>query len=119
MAQPYEQSRAQGGPDEEPAMRSDALDSDRTHVMPAFGNSLPLSGCEDKGREQGLGALRQVGRYQIRERIGRGAMATVYKAHDPDIGRSLALKFLHPDLCVDEEYRGRFLREAKAAGALS
>ena len=60
-----------------------------------------------------------VGRYQIREVLGRGAMATVYKAYDPSIDRTLAIKILHPDLCVKEEYRSRFLREAKAAGILS
>lgn len=60
-----------------------------------------------------------VGRYQIREVLGRGAMATVYKAYDPSIDRTLAIKILHPDLCVKEEYRNRFLREAKAAGILS
>lgn len=60
-----------------------------------------------------------VGRYQIREVLGQGAMATVYKAYDPSIDRTLAIKILHPNLCVNEEYRGRFLREAKAAGMLS
>ncbi len=65
------------------------------------------------------GIAGNVGRYQIREVLGRGAMATVYKAYDPSIDRTLAIKVLHPDLCVNEEYRGRFLREAKAAGILS
>jgi serine/threonine-protein kinase len=46
-------------------------------------------------------------------------MATVYKAYDPSIDRTLAIKFLHQDLCVDEEHRSRFLREAKAAGGLA
>jgi serine/threonine-protein kinase len=63
--------------------------------------------------------MQQVGRYRVLERLGRGAMATVYKAYDPDIDRTLALKFLHPDLCVDAEHRSRFLREAKAAGGLA
>ena len=64
-------------------------------------------------------AVRQVGRYQILERIGDGAMATVYKAFDPSINRPLAIKFLHPSFSVDPEYRSRFLREARAAGMLS
>ena len=62
---------------------------------------------------------KQVGRYQILAKLGEGAMATVYKAFDPSIDRALVIKFLHADLCVDAEYRGRFLREAKAAGGLS
>mgnify|MGYP001193106171 CR=1 FL=1 len=63
--------------------------------------------------------VRQVGRYQIRSRLGRGGMATVYRAHDPSIGRDVAIKFLHASLCEDDECRTRFLREARAAGGLS
>ena len=63
--------------------------------------------------------MRQVGRYLIGERLGRGGMATVFRAHDPDIGRDVALKFLHATLCEDAEYHTRFLREARAAGGLS
>ena len=67
----------------------------------------------------GAPEVRQVGRYLIGERIGRGGMATVFKAHDPDIGRDVAIKFLHATLCEDGEYHARFLREARAAGGLS
>lgn len=63
--------------------------------------------------------VRTAGRYQILELIGRGGMATVYKAHDPGIDRTIAIKFLHASLCEDDQYRGRFLREARAAGILS
>ena len=63
--------------------------------------------------------LRQVGRYRIHERLGRGGMATVFKAHDPGIGRDVAIKFLHASLCEEPEYRARFLSEARAAGGLS
>jgi len=63
--------------------------------------------------------LRKVGRYQIMEKLGRGGMATVFKAHDPGIGRDVAIKFLHASLCEDEGCRVRFLREAGAAGRLS
>ncbi|HET9643661.1 MAG TPA: protein kinase [Burkholderiaceae bacterium] len=73
------------------------------------------------GRSSALSeaAIHQVGRYQIIERIGRGGMASVFKAHDPYMGRDVAIKFLHASLCEDEEYRERFLREARAAGRLS
>jgi serine/threonine-protein kinase len=60
-----------------------------------------------------------IGRYEIKELIGEGAMAMVYRAYDPEINRSVAFKVLKEDHCVDEEYLSRFLREAKAAGALS
>ncbi|MCC6198569.1 MAG: protein kinase [Burkholderiales bacterium] len=63
--------------------------------------------------------MERLGRYQIREIIGEGAMASVYKAFDPEINRSLAIKLLKAQLRLDVEYRNRFLREAKGAGVLS
>ncbi len=63
--------------------------------------------------------VRQVGRYLIQGRLGRGGMATVYRAHDPSISRDVAIKFLHASLAEDDECRDRFLREARAAGGLS
>ncbi len=61
----------------------------------------------------------QVGRYKIVDFIGSGAMADVYRTHDPEINRSAALKLLKKDHLVDQEYLNRFLKEAKAAGALT
>lgn len=60
-----------------------------------------------------------VGRYQVVDELGKGAMAIVYKAYDPNIDRTLAIKVLRQERCIDPEYRMRFLREAKAAGNLS
>ncbi len=63
--------------------------------------------------------LETVGRYKVQEKIGEGAMADVYRAYDPSINRPLAIKVLKNEFLQDEEYAARFLREAKAAGALS
>jgi tRNA A-37 threonylcarbamoyl transferase component Bud32/HAMP domain-containing protein len=63
--------------------------------------------------------IRKLGRYEIRERIGRGAMADVYRAYDPSINRVLAIKVIKPEFRQSRQYVARFLREAKAAGALS
>ena len=71
------------------------------------------------GAAAGSSAVQQVGRYQIMEKLGRGGMATVFRARDPDIGRDVAIKFLHASLCEDAEYRARFLQEARSAGGLS
>ncbi len=65
------------------------------------------------------GTPRRMERYEIRRRLGQGGMATVYLAHDPKIGRDVALKLLHPSLSADDECRTRFMREARAAGSLS
>ncbi len=63
--------------------------------------------------------METVGRYQIKELIGKGAMAQVYRAHDPGIDRTIAIKLLQHELIQNPEYRARFVREAKAAGVLS
>ena len=62
---------------------------------------------------------RKIGRYEVDKLVGEGAMARVYRARDPDIDRIVAIKLLKDDLCVDTEYVNRFLREARAAGAIS
>ena len=63
--------------------------------------------------------LELIGRYQVQEKIGEGAMADVYRAYDPSIRRALAIKVMKSQYSREPEYASRFLREAKAAGALS
>jgi serine/threonine protein kinase len=63
----------------------------------------------------------QIGRYELLSSLGGGAMGVVYLARDPIIDRQVALKTLRLDIDADmaNEFRERFLREARAAGRLS
>jgi serine/threonine protein kinase len=59
-----------------------------------------------------------MGKYELRERIGRGGMAEVYKAYHAALDRYVALKVLHPFLSEDTEFKGRFEREARNVAQL-
>jgi serine/threonine protein kinase len=59
-----------------------------------------------------------IGRYDLQERIGRGAMGTVYRARDRESGREVALKRMSAELSGDPELIERFRREALAAADL-
>ncbi len=59
------------------------------------------------------------GRYAVGTRLARGGMASVYLATDTRLDRTVAVKVMHPALADDEEFVARFIREAKAAAALS
>ena len=66
--------------------------------------------------------ISHIGRYEIIEELGHGAMGVVYKANDPLIERFVALKTINMQVMPDSEketYKSRFYQEAKAAGHLN
>ena len=58
------------------------------------------------------------GRYRLQAVIGRGGMATIYRARDETSGSLVALKWLRPEIAADRDLAERFRREALAASAL-
>jgi serine/threonine protein kinase len=60
----------------------------------------------------------QIGRYEILQEIGRGAMGVVFKGRDPLIGRAVAVKTITSGVAQSADLLERFYREARAAGGL-
>ena len=58
-------------------------------------------------------------RYLLKHVVAAGGMATIYYALDLRLDRPVAVKIMHPHLANDEDFVGRFIREAKAAAALA
>ncbi len=60
----------------------------------------------------------QIGQYELLEVIGKGGMATVYRAYQPSMHREVAIKIIAPGLATDAEFMARFEREAQIIARL-
>jgi WD40 repeat protein len=82
----------------------------------ASGPAPPPAGSPDA--LPGRPLLTSLGRFQIRQELGRGSFGVVLLAHDPLLGRAVALKVPRAEVLLTSELRERFRREARAAAAL-
>src|SRR5262249_32253051 len=84
-------------------------------LCPACGSTFRVR----EARQTTTGSdMRQMGKFQVLERIGLGAFGAVWKARDTELGRIVALKIPHAGLLASPAHRERFYREARAAAQL-
>jgi len=73
----------------------------------------------EKESPKSLAAGTSISHYRIQEKIGAGGMGEVYRAHDPRLGRDVAIKVLPGAFAADPDRLRRFEQEARAAAALN
>ncbi len=81
-------------------------------------STLDAAAERDANRHRGSAVPRQLGRYRILEEIGRGGVGIVYRAIDPDLDRTIALKVLNLQLARQVEAVERFRDEARLCSSL-
>jgi WD40 repeat protein/serine/threonine protein kinase len=84
-------------------------------LCPACGGSFLL---RDTRATETTSPMRQLGKFQLLERVGVGSFGAVWKARDTELDRIVALKIPHAGLLSSTEGVERFYREARAAGQL-
>jgi serine/threonine protein kinase len=90
---------------------------DRIELEPLEGS--PTAGLLESAAEHGPRELPEsIGRFLVRSEIGRGGIGVVYRVHDPELGRDLALKVLLPRFRGNMDACQRFVEESQIGGQL-
>jgi serine/threonine-protein kinase len=89
-----------------------------TRRAPPWDGSTTGRPADAGGNERPIAHYRRLGKYELHELIGEGAMGVVWRAYDSVLRRFVALKLLGSSFAKTLDARDRFLREARAAGAL-
>jgi len=84
-----------------------------------IGDTLLSLLSEEERRTTGGLVGREIAGYKILERVGRGGMGTVYRAHQKSLDRIVAFKVLSPSLAWDKEFTQRFAAEVRSAARLA
>ena len=89
-----------------------------TQFKPSADISAPFTKTLETPKKELTTGATFAGRYEVIEELGKGGMGTVYRAHDLTLDRDVAIKILYPHLTDEEDFRARFLQEARAIAAL-
>jgi tRNA A-37 threonylcarbamoyl transferase component Bud32 len=116
LADRQHQQTIAASPHATPQPISTELPTSSAHLPPT--GAFPETATEASAAPAAEQMVGRAGRYLILDRIAEGGMGTVYRAHDPDFQRTLAVKVMHPPSPKFPEAERRFLEEARITGRL-
>ena len=87
-------------------------------VCPSCGSSFPTSDLPTKSYHGPTPPFAKLGRFELKELLGQGAFGSVWRAHDTELDRDVAVKVPRPGVLGGPEFEDRFLRELRAMAGL-